>query len=86
MHDRYDDIVSLVLSRHLDVEPRRFEPTVRLHDELGLEPLDVVLVAIALEALVAIDFPIAALEFVETVDELTSIVRSSMRGAAERAA
>jgi acyl carrier protein len=86
MSDLHHDLVSLVISRHLDVEPRRFEPSCRLDEDLGLDPLDLVLIALRLEELVQADFPLAALEFISNVDELASIVRTSMRNEVRRAA
>ena len=86
MNDLHHDLVSLIISRHLDIEPRRFDPTCRLDADLGLDPLDLVLIALRVEDLVEIDFPIAALEFVSTVDELASVVRTAMRVEHPRAA
>ena len=68
-------IVHTLLASHLKVEEASIEDPVR-HDDLGLDPLDLVLVVVRLEDLDrgAGDFPVAALEHAETVGDLVTLV------------
>lgn len=68
-------IVHALLASQLKVEEASIEDPVLLED-LGLDPLDLVLVAVRLEDLDrgAGDFPVAALEHAKTVGDLVTLV------------
>lgn len=64
------------LAAHLDVAVDEFTSTQTLEDDLGLDPLDLVLIALRLEEDVGVEFPVALLEDVKTVGDLDGLVRS----------
>src|SRR5271168_5258509 len=68
-------IVHALLASHLKVEEASIADPVPL-EELGLDPLDLVLVVVRLEDLDrgAGDFPVAALEHTRTVGDLVTLV------------
>jgi acyl carrier protein len=68
-------IVHASLATHLGIEEALIEDPARL-DDLGLDPLDLVLVVVRLENLDrgAGDFPVAALEHAKTVGDLVTLV------------
>jgi acyl carrier protein len=47
-----------------------------LERDLDLDPLDLVLIALRIEGILRVEFPIAQLEWVRTVADITRIVRS----------
>jgi acyl carrier protein len=67
-------LVRAALALHLDVEPEIITPDMRLDEDLGLDPLDLVLVVLRLEEVAEAELPIGELEGVATVGELTAIV------------
>lgn len=67
-------LVRTLLARHLDVAAEVFEDEQHLEHDLGLDPLDLVLVSIRLEEMEQAEFPVAALERVSTVGGLTKLV------------
>jgi hypothetical protein len=71
------DIVCSALARHLKVAVSRLEATQRLADDWGLRPLDLVTVALELEDVEAIDFPIAGLHTAHTVGDLVLLLSDS---------
>lgn len=79
------EIVRFALALHLAVDPRDIAETDRLEADLGLDPLDLVLVALRLEEIEEGEFPVARLETVTTVADLVAIVRgwSTMPATAE---
>jgi acyl carrier protein len=68
-------VVGLVIARQLEVEPRTFARDALLAEDLGLDSLDVILVALRLEEILGVDVAIADLERVRTVGELAEFVR-----------
>jgi acyl carrier protein len=68
-------LVHALIASHLKVDEAMVEDSVRL-DDLGLDPLDLVLVVVRLEDLDrgAGDFPVAALEKARTVGDLVTLV------------
>ena len=78
MKSSLDEMVCEVVARHLDVEPRTIDLQKRVDRDLALDPLDLVLIAIRIEELSGIEFPIARLESVKKVGDLTQIVRSAV--------
>jgi acyl carrier protein len=83
--DMHLEIVRFALALHLGVDPHVIEPENRLEGDLGLDPLDLVLVALRLEEIEEGEFPVARLETVTTVADLVEIVRrwSTLPGTAE---
>lgn len=70
----HHDLVRAALALHLDVEPDAISADSRLSEDLGLDPLDLVLVVLRLEEIAEAELPIAELEGVGTVRELTEVV------------
>ncbi len=75
--DRCDEleIVRFALALHLEAEPYEIEEHQRLEEDLGLDPLDLVLVVLRLEELGEVEFPVADLEGIRTVGDLVAVVR-----------
>jgi acyl carrier protein len=76
MIDYHFEVVRCAVAFHLRIDPETIAPTDRLEGDLGLDPLDLVLVVLRLEELALVELPVADLEYVETVDDLVVIVRS----------
>jgi acyl carrier protein len=74
--DMHFEIVRFALALHLSVDPDEIAMSDRLEAELGLDPLDLVLVALRLEEIEEGEFPVAQLESVATVADLVGIVRA----------
>jgi len=68
--------VRLAIARHIDVPPSELRSTHHLSRDLGLDPLDLVLVALRLEEGADVEFPIAELESVHTVDDFAELVQA----------
>lgn len=75
--DRCDEleIVRFALALHLEAEPYEIEEHQRIEEDLGLDPLDLVLVVLRLEELGEVEFPVAELEGIRTVGDLVAVVR-----------
>jgi acyl carrier protein len=69
-------MVRHLLARRLGTVPDRILGAHDLAHDLGVDPLDLVLVALDLEELGRDEFPIAKLETVRTVDDLSRLVCS----------
>jgi len=69
------EIVCFALALHLEVDPNEILETQHLEDDLGLDPLDLVLVVLRLEELGEGEFPVGDLETVFTVKDLADVVR-----------
>jgi acyl carrier protein len=69
------EIVRFALALHLGVDSEELELHHRLEADLGLDPLDLVLVALRLEEIEDAEFPVARLEMVHTVGDLVDVVR-----------
>ena len=76
MTDRSLELVRVALALHLDVDVGRISSETHLERDLGMDPLDLVLVVLRLEEVEEMEFPIAELEGVETVGGLASMVRA----------
>ena len=85
MIDMHLEIVRSALALHLEVDSREIDVKDRLDADLGLDPLDLVLVALRLEEIEQGEFPVARLETATTVADLVAVVRawSAMPGTAE---
>jgi len=73
---RPDEIVRTVIALHMQVGPATITYRSHLQRDLELDPLDLVLIALRIEDIKGIEFPIAQLEGAQTVADLTKIVRS----------
>jgi hypothetical protein len=85
MRRSVDELVRSVVARHLQVAPATIAARMHLVRELDLDPLDLVLMAIRIEALEGVEFPIARLEGISdegSEDEARRRVRVHPRGPA----
>jgi acyl carrier protein len=69
------ELVRYALAQHLGADVDEIDADHLLDEELGLDPLDLVLIALRLEELGEVEFPVAELETITTVGELTEMVR-----------
>jgi acyl carrier protein len=76
MNGSADPMVRHLLARRLGTAPERILGAHDLAHDLGIDPLDLVLVALDLEEVERDEFPIAKLETVRTVDDLSRLVCS----------
>lgn len=74
MFDLHFHNVRQVLATHLDLPPSEIVTDRRLVEDLGLHPLDLVLVVLRLEEIEAAEFPLADLEDISTVGDLVALV------------
>ena len=75
MIDHLDDVVRRAVARHLRVEPTVIDPFHRLEHDLHLQPLDIVLIVLAIEDAEHIEMPVAHLDSTITVAGLTTLLR-----------
>jgi phosphopantetheine binding protein len=75
MNSASESLVHQLLASHLRIDDARIKDAHRL-DEMGLEPLDLVLVVLRLEGLDSGkgDFPVAALNRATTVGDVVALV------------
>jgi len=81
-----DDDVRAALALQLGKRAEMIQPSDELERDLRLQPCDLVLIALKLEELVGVEFPVAALESVKTVGGLMRLAhlwkeRARMAGA-----
>ncbi len=76
MSDSLSDTVRCAVAQHLDIESGEVRPTHRFERDLGLHPLDVVLIALRLEEVENVELPIDGLDSVHKVSDLTALLRS----------
>jgi acyl carrier protein len=76
MADIQLEVVRFALALHLSMDREHIEPEDRLEADLGLDPLDLVLVVLRLEEIENAEFPVAELESVVTVADLVAVVRA----------
>lgn len=81
MTDHSLEIVRFALALHLDVIPDAIDMGDDLARDLGLDPLDLVLVVLRLEEMAEAEFPVADLEHTKSVQDLVSLVRTWCEGA-----
>jgi acyl carrier protein len=79
MSDETDDMVRDVVAQHMLVGVSEVALTQSLRDDLDLDPLDLVLIALRLEDIEEVEFPITALEEIETVGDLAAVLRGLER-------
>jgi acyl carrier protein len=75
MNGSAEPTVQQLLARRLGAAPERILGAHELTRDLGVDPLDLVLVALDLEEIEDGEFPIAELENIRTVDDLANLVR-----------
>jgi acyl carrier protein len=75
MNGSAEPMVRNLIARRLGTAPRRILGAHDLQHDLGLDPLDLVLVALDLEEIENDEFPIAKLETVRTVEDFARVVR-----------
>ena len=64
------------IARHIGLPEQCIEPAQRLREDLGLFPLDLILVTLGLEDVANARFPVERLDSVKTVGELTWLLWS----------
>lgn len=69
-------LVRRAIAAHLDIAVDELSAADTLEGDLGLDPLDLVLVALRLEQDVGVEFPVSLLEQVKTVADLDGLVGS----------
>jgi acyl carrier protein len=84
MNDSLTDIVRAAVARHLDVEPAAVRAWHRFERDLGLSPVDVILIGLDLEEIEDIELPIDRFYDLRTVAELTALVRAVARNDASK--
>jgi len=75
MSDHLDDVVKRTIAKHRGIDLKSIHSFHDLRRDLHLQPLDIVLIVIALEDLERIELPIAHLDAILTVAGLTTLVR-----------
>ncbi|HMI84002.1 MAG TPA: hypothetical protein VK550_07895 [Polyangiaceae bacterium] len=75
MTDYHDDVVRRTVAKHLGIDRHLIDPVHHLQRDLHLQPLDIVLIVLAIEDAERIELPIAHLDSSATVSELTILVR-----------
>jgi acyl carrier protein len=75
MHDHLDNVVRRAVARHLGVAATAIDPFHHLEQDLHLQPLDIVLIVLAIEDAEQIELPIAQLDSRATVAGLTTLLR-----------
>jgi acyl carrier protein len=80
MKDHFDDVVRRAVARHLGVDPATIDALQQLQRDLHLQPLDIVLIVLAVEDAEHIELPISHLEPNVTVGGLTTLVRRICAG------
>ena len=81
MSDHLDDVVKRTIAKHRGIDLKSIHPFHDLRRDLHLQPLDIVLIVIAIEDAERIELPIAHLESIATVAGLTALVRRVCAGA-----
>lgn len=74
MNDSLDEIVREVVSRYLELDTSEVDLDQHLDRDLGLDPLDLVLIALRLEEIESVVFPMERLGTAVTVQDLASIL------------
>ncbi len=79
MERPFDSLVRHRIAAYLSLPLEAVEPVQRLRRDLGLLPLDLVLIALSLEDVASARLPIEHLDSVETVGQLASFLRRCAR-------
>lgn len=75
MNDHLDDVVRRAVASHIGVTRETIGPLDQLDRDLHLQPLDIVLIVLAIEDAEKLVLPIADLATITTVSGLTRLVR-----------
>jgi acyl carrier protein len=78
MKDSLEGIVRRAVAQHLGVDSSEIQSTHHFQRDLAFQPLDVVLIAIRLEEIEDVELPIDRLDSIETVGELTRLLRLTL--------
>ncbi|MBX3228531.1 MAG: hypothetical protein KIT84_07755 [Labilithrix sp.] len=70
------ELVVFALALHLQIDPDEVHEAQRLDEDLGLDPLDLVLVVLRLEEIGEGEFPVGDLEGIATVRDLARVVHA----------
>ena len=70
-----DEVVRRAVAHHLGIDHEAIDPFHHLRRDLHLQPLDIVLIVLAIEDSARIELPIAPLDSIATVAGLTALVR-----------
>jgi acyl carrier protein len=70
-----DALVRDAVALHLEIAPELVRPETRLRADLGLDPLDLVLIVLRIEDVAGTELPVGELEDVHTIAELQAFVR-----------
>jgi acyl carrier protein len=76
-----DDFVRVALAQYLDLRPSDIDREAVLGRDLGLEPLDLVLIVFRLEEFADAEFSVSDLEGVVTVADFEQVVKGWVRDA-----
>jgi acyl carrier protein len=77
MRSSFSELVRQAVALHLEVDEIEVRPSQHLRRDWGLDPLDLVLIALRIEDRTQIEFPIERLDGAETVGDITRILRST---------
>jgi acyl carrier protein len=80
MKDALDELVRQIVARHLGRIAIDIELTQHVERDLGMDPLDLVLIGLRLEDVASAAFPFERLEGVETVGDLIEVARGIRDG------
>lgn len=75
MKNRFLNLVELAIARHVGPKHAEVHASQRLDEDLGLDPLDVILIVIRLEEQAGVEFPVGSLDGVRTVRDLAEAIR-----------
>ena len=75
MVDFSEDFVRIALALHVDRDPESIRPDMWLERDLGLDPLDLVLIVLRFEEVAAVELPVVELDTIRTVADLDELVR-----------
>jgi acyl carrier protein len=75
MKSRFLNLVEAAITRHIGRSNIELNAAQRLDEDLGLDPLDVILIVIRLEEQAGVEFPVGSLDRVRTVRDLADAIR-----------
>jgi len=78
MSDSLSDTVRCAVAQHLEVESADIQSKHRLDRDLGLQPLDIVMIAFRLEEVENVELPIDELDAIHKVADLTALLRTAI--------
>jgi acyl carrier protein len=83
MRESPDELVRTAIANHMRIAPATMTRRTHLQRDLELDPLDLVLIALRIESIKGVEFPIARLDGARTVADLISVVRSLDLGSSD---